>query len=249
MLAGKIAIVTGAGKGMGEIHAREFAAQHAAVVLTDVDAVNGRRVADEISASGGKAIFVDHEVVDEGSWSNVVVEAERAFGCVNVLVNNAGIFIREAIEKLSVADFRKLYEVNVTGAFLGCKLVAPSMKRAGGGSIINVSSVSGIVANMPGMTGYSATKGAIRMLTKAAAVDLWQHGIRVNSIHPGTIRTPLNEDYFSDPEKTRLILGSTLMARPGECSEVSAALIFLASDGSSYMTGSELVVDGGMTAV
>lgn len=249
MLNGKVAIVTGAAKGMGEVHAREFARQRASVVLTDVDTDNGGRVAREISASGGKAIFIAHDVVDEESWINVIREAERAFGCVNVLVNNAGILIRETIESLSLADFKRLYDVNVSGTFLGCKLIVSSMRRAGGGSIVNVSSVSGIVANMPGMTGYCATKGAIRMLTKAAAVDLWQYGIRVNSIHPGTIRTPLNEDYFSDPEQTQLILGSTVMARPGECTEVSAALIFLASDGASYMTGSELVVDGGMIAV
>ncbi|MCJ9730042.1 SDR family NAD(P)-dependent oxidoreductase [Bradyrhizobium sp. PRIMUS42] len=249
MLAGKVAIVTGAAKGMGEVHAREFAKQHAAVVLTDVDTDNGARVASQISSSGGKAIFVAHDVVDESSWTNVIREAERAFGCVNVLVNNAGILIRKTIESLSLVDFKRLYDVNVGGTFLGCKLIVPSMRRAGGGSIINVSSVSGIVANMPGMSGYCATKGAIRMLTKAVAVDLWQYRIRVNSIHPGTIRTPLNEDYFSDPDQTRLILGSTVMARPGECAEVAAALTFLASDGSSYMTGSELVVDGGMIAV
>ncbi|WP_197959144.1 SDR family NAD(P)-dependent oxidoreductase [Bradyrhizobium agreste] len=249
MLQGKVAIVTGAAKGMGEAHAREFAKQHAAVVLTDVDTENGTRVAREISSSGGKAIFVAHDVVDEESWINVIGEAERALGCVNVLINNAGILIRKTIESFSLVDFKRLYDVNVGGTFLGCKLIVPSMRRAGGGSIVNVSSVSGIVANMPGMSGYSATKGAIRMLTKAAAVDLWQYRIRVNSIHPGTIRTPLNEDYFSDPEQTRLILGSTIMARPGKCSEVAAALTFLASDGSSYMTGAELVVDGGMIAV
>jgi NAD(P)-dependent dehydrogenase (short-subunit alcohol dehydrogenase family) len=249
MLEGKVAIITGAAKGMGEIHAREFAKQHAAVVLTDIDRDNGTRVARELTESGARSIFIEHDVVDEGSWKFVIEEGERAFGPVNVLVNNAGILIRESIETLSLSDFRKLYEINVCGTFLGCKLVVPSMKRAGRGSIVNISSVSGIVANMPGMSGYSATKGAVRMLTKAAAVDLWPRGIRVNSIHPGTIRTPMNESYFSDSKRTSLVLGSTIMARPGTCSEVTNAVVFLASDRSSYMTGSELVVDGGMTAV
>jgi NAD(P)-dependent dehydrogenase (short-subunit alcohol dehydrogenase family) len=248
MLQGNIAIVTGGAQGMGEVHAKVLAEKGAHVILTDVDSTRGEAVAQAITAAGGSAWFIHHDVTSERGWTALIGEVTSRHGKVDTLVNNAGILIRIPIEDLSVADFDRLHAVNVRGTFLGCRAVVPAMRAAGGGSIINISSMSGNIANMPGMTGYCATKGAVGMLTKAAAVDLWRYNIRVNSVHPGTIATPMTANYYADPDMRRMILGTTIMERPGEPREVSEVVAFLASSGSSYMTGSEVAVDGGYTA-
>jgi NAD(P)-dependent dehydrogenase (short-subunit alcohol dehydrogenase family) len=248
MLNGNIAIVTGGAQGMGEVHAKVLAEKGAIVILTDVDVARGEAVAQAIGAAGGTATFIRHDVAREEDWNAVIAAVTAQYGKVDTLVNNAGILIRIPIEELSVEDFDRLHAINVRGTFLGCRAVIPAMRAAGGGSIINISSMSGNIANMPGMAGYCATKGAVRMLTKAAAVDLARYNIRVNSVHPGTIATPMTASYYADPDLRRLVLGTTIMERPGEPREVSEVVAFLASAGSSYMTGSEVAVDGGYTA-
>jgi NAD(P)-dependent dehydrogenase (short-subunit alcohol dehydrogenase family) len=248
MLNGNIAIVTGGAQGMGEVHAKVLAEKGATVFLTDVDVARGEAVAQAIGAAGGTARFIRHDVASEDDWNAVIAAVTAQHGKVDTLVNNAGILIRIPIEELSVEDFDRLHAINVRGTFLGCRAVVPAMRAAGGGSIINISSMSGNIANMPGMVGYCATKGAVRMLTKAAAVDLARYNIRVNSVHPGTIATPMTASYYADPDLRRLVLGTTIMERPGEPREVSEVVAFLASPGSSYMTGSEVAVDGGYTA-
>ena len=249
MLEGNVAIVTGAAKGMGEVHARVMADRGAHVVLTDIDGDAGERVARSITKSGGTASFVVHDVRSAGDWQAAVEHTMKLHGRVDTLVNNAGVLTREALADLTEKDFDFMFAVNVKGTFLGCKAVSPRMRESGGGSIVNIGSMSGFVANMPGMVGYCATKGAIRMLTKALAVDLVDDNIRVNCVHPGTVRTPLSESYYEDPDLRKLILGTTLMKRPGEPKEISEAVVFLASKASSYMTGSDLVMDGGFIAV
>lgn len=248
MLKGNVAVVTGGAQGMGEVHAKVLAEKGATVVLTDVDVERGEAVARAIGAADGTATFIRHDVASADDWKSVIAEIMRMYGKVDTLVNNAGILIRIPLEELSVEDFDRLHAVNVRGTFLGCQAVIPAMRAAGGGSIINISSMSGNIANMPGMAGYCATKGAVRMLTKAASVDLARYKIRVNSVHPGTIATPMTAGYYADPEMRRMILGTTIMERPGEPREVSEVVAFLASPGSSYMTGSEVAVDGGYTA-
>lgn len=248
MLEGNVAIVTGGAQGMGEVHAVVLAEKGATVILTDIDEARGHAVAEKIRAAGGRGQFVRHDVRDEAAWTALVADTMKLHGKVDTLVNNAGILIRAPLEELSVEDFDKLHAINVRGTFLGCRAVVPAMRAAGGGSIINISSMSGNIANMPGMAGYCATKGAVRMLTKAAAVDLARYNIRVNSVHPGTIATPMTAAYYADPEMRKMILGTTIMERPGEPREVSEVIAFLASAASSYMTGSEVAVDGGYTA-
>jgi NAD(P)-dependent dehydrogenase (short-subunit alcohol dehydrogenase family) len=249
MLEGNVVIVTGAAQGMGEVHARVLAAKGARVILTDVDGPTGEAVALDLRQAGYQAEFVAQDVSREEDWRRLIAEVMERHGKVDTLVNNAGILIRVPIEELTVEQFDRLHEVNVRGTFLGCKMVVPAMRAAGGGSIVNISSMSGTIANMPGMTGYCSTKGAVRLLTKAAAVDLVKYNIRVNSVHPGTIQTPMSQSYYDDPEMRKMILGPTLMERPGQPAEVSEVVAFLASKGSSYMTGAEIAVDGGYTAV
>jgi NAD(P)-dependent dehydrogenase (short-subunit alcohol dehydrogenase family) len=249
VLQTNITIVTGAGQGMGEVHARILAAKGASVILTDIDTAAGEAVAKDLRNRGHTATFITQDVSSEADWQKVIDQALERHGKVDTLVNNAGILIRIPLEELSVEDFDRMHAVNVRGTFLGCKAVVPAMRLAGGGSIINISSMSGTVANMPGMTGYCSTKGAVRLLTKAVAVDLAKYSIRVNSVHPGTIATPMTKSYYEDPEMRKMILGPTLMERPGQPAEVSEVIAFLASKGSSYMTGAEIAVDGGYTAV
>lgn len=249
MLEGNVVVITGAAKGMGEVHARLMAERGAKVVLTDVDIEAGERVALDIAAAGGTATFMSHDVRDAEGWHAMVQATLDRYGRIDTLVNNAGVLVREPLFELTLEDYQFMFDVNVKGTFLGCKIVAPAMRSSGGGSIINIGSMSGFVSNMPGMVGYCATKGAIRMLTKAIAVDLAEYNIRVNCVHPGTVRTPLSNAYYEDPDLRKLILGTTLMKRPGEPEEITEAVIFLASKASAFMTGSDMVVDGGFTAV
>jgi NAD(P)-dependent dehydrogenase (short-subunit alcohol dehydrogenase family) len=248
MLQGNVAIITGGAQGMGEVHSRVLAEKGAVVILTDIETERGNAVAEDIRASGGQARFQQHDVRSETDWTTLVAAIMEEYGKVDTLVNNAGVLLRAPIEEFSLEDFEWLYAVNVRGTFLGCRSVVPAMRAAGGGSIVNISSISGNIANLSGMTGYCATKGAVRMLTKAAAVDLARYNIRVNSIHPGTIATPMTSDFLSDPEMRRTVLGTTIMERPGQPKEVSEVIAFLASSASSYMTGSEVAVDGGWAA-
>ena len=248
-LQGKVAIITGGARGQGEAEARMFAREGAKVVFGDVLDDEGRRVEAEIAAAGGEAVYVRLDVTDEDSWREAVGTAVSRFGKVDILVNNAGIASWHAGDDASVAEWDRLMEVNAKGVFLGTKAVIPAMRAAGGGSIINISSISGMVGQTNIHPGYNASKGAVRILTKSTAVQHAAEGIRCNSIHPGPVKTPMTERSWSDPEWLKATERRTPLGRYAEPDEIAYGVLFLASDESSFMTGSEVVIDGGMTAL
>ena len=236
-LDGKVAIITGAARGQGAAEARLFAAEGARVLLTDVLDDEGKAAAAEIGAA---AAYTHLDVADEQQWQAAVALAEERFGPVTVLVNNAGILAFQALHKTELADFDRIMRVNVHGVFLGMKSVTPSMSKAGGGSIVNISSTAGL-QGMPYVGAYVASKWAVRGLTKTAAIDLGHKNIRVNSVHPGGIDTPMVAGMPDDaPFYKRLPV-----PRMGSADEAARAVLFLASDEASYIAGAELAVDGG----
>ncbi len=241
-LEGKVAIITGAARGMGAAHARRFVAEGAKVVLTDLNVEEGTALASEL---GENALFVEQNVTSADEWANVVAEAEKAFGPVNVLVNNAGISVSKSLLQMTEEEYRRIVDINQVSVFLGLKTVVPSMQKAGGGSIINISSINGIVG---GAIGYTDTKFAVRGMTKAAAMECSHYGIRVNSVHPGVIETPMvtQGDAVEAIKEFAKHIPLKRMAQP---EEVTNLVLFLASDESSYSTGSEFIVDGGLTAM
>jgi len=243
----KVVLITGGALGMGQSHAKVFAKEGAQVVLTDINDAAGQATADEISRGGGKAVFFHHDVVSAKDWQQVVAQCIARFGKIDVLVNNAGILLFRSLEDITDDEWDHTMNVNARSAFFGCKYVLPGMQKAGGGSIINISSMFGLIG-APNAADYEASKGAVRLLTKAAAADFAKFNIRVNSIHPGVIATEMTRTMLQTDESTRAVLGPTLMARPGQAHEVSKAVLFLASDDASYMTGSEMVVDGGYSS-
>jgi len=245
---GKVAIVTGGAVGMGESHCLLLAREGAKVVVTDIDGAGGAATAHQIRDDGGDAIFVQHDVASEDQWQNVIDEAVATYGKVDILVNNAGIVVFKPNDETSVEEWDRIMDVNSTGVFLGCKLIVPAMQKAGGGSIVNISSIYGIIG-APNAAAYQASKGAVRMLTKSCAVDYAEYNIRVNSIHPGVVMTPLLASVTNDPETLKQLLGTTIANRTADPIELAYPMLLLASDESSYMTGAELVVDGGYTAV
>jgi len=242
-LQGKVAIVTGAARGQGEAEARRFHAEGAQVLLTDVLDAEGAAVA---GALGDGTAYHHLDVTSEDEWIAAVGECEERFGPVTILVNNAGILDFGPVEKQDVERFRRVIDVNLTGTMLGIKSVVPSMRSAGGGSIVNISSNSGIWG-IPQAAAYCSSKWAVRGLSKAAALELGRHGIRVNSVHPGGVDTPMVSGPGHDPNDTtwakRLPLG-----RFGQPEEIAAVVTFLASDEAAYVTGAEWSVDGGATA-
>ena len=245
-LTGKIAIVTGAAQGMGEAHARRLVAEGAKVLVTDVNAAAGEALTAEL---GANARFLRLDVTSEAGWAEAVALAEREFGPVSVLVANAGITgSNVSTVDMPLAEFEKVCAINQTAVFLGIKAVVPSMLRGGGGSIINVSSISGIVSiyGTPNPA-YAASKFAVRGITKFAAMEYAANKIRVNSVHPGYIRTPMMTATLNE-EQIVLASGNVPMHRVGEPDEVSSLIVFLASDESGFITGTEHVIDGGLTA-
>lgn len=248
---GKVAIITGAASGLGAESARRLAREGAAVVLTDMQAEAGQAVADEIQAAGGRAVFLLHDVTDEARWAEVVAHAVERFGRLDVLVNSAGVGGGEPILEATLEGWRRVVGINLDGTFLGVRHAAPVMAAAGRGSIVNLSSILGKVG-MPGAAAYCASKGGVALMTKAVALELAPMGVRVNSVHPGFIETPMVTNSLRDSgnenEMRDMIVSRHAMGRLGVPREIADAIVFLASDESSFMTGAELVVDGGYTA-
>ena len=245
-LTGKIAIITGASQGMGMAHARAFVAHGAKVILGDLNEKAGNALASEL---GSSAIFVKQDVARAEDWKAVLRAGEQRFGTINVLVNNAGILgTLAATIELSEAEFLRVCAVNQTGVFLGMQTVLPGMIRAGGGSIVNISSVAGLVAiyGAPNLA-YVASKFAVRGMTKQVAVEYGAKNIRVNSVHPGYIKTPMM--VAATDESGGEALAQIPLRRMADASEVSNLIVFLASDESAFITGTEHVIDGGMTAL
>ena len=248
-LDGDVALVSGGARGLGRAIVESFVREGARVVIADLRHEQAQSVAADLGSSA-RAIRLD--VTDEDSWLDVVADTEREFGSITVLVNNAGLAEGAPIAETTLESYRRVTEVNQTGVFLGIKSVIPAMKRAGRGSIINISSIDGLVGS-PRIISYIASKWAVRGMTKAVAMEMGPFGIRVNSIHPGHVVTELGLPDGVDPSMiSEMVEGHTArhapMQRTGTPQEIAAMAVFLASDESSYCTGSEFVVDGGFTA-
>ena len=243
-LTGKVAIITGAAQGMGAATARVFVQEGAHVVITDVKADAGRALAAEL---GDTATFIPHDVSDDGNWREVAGQAARQFGGVDILVNNAGIvFMGGSILEIERSDFRRLFDIKVIGTWLGIKHVAPAMMARGGGSIVNIASISALTG-LNGIAPYAVSKWGVRGLSKTAAMELGPKNIRVNTIFPGTINTEMGNIARESEEALNARHHGQPIGRVGRPDEVARASLFLASDDSSYMSGAEIVVDGGMT--
>jgi cyclopentanol dehydrogenase len=233
---------------MGAVEARLFAREGARVVLGDILEAEGKVVQEEIRAAGGEATFVTLDVTREDDWERAVATAERLYGRLDVVVNNAGIGGGNRIEDTTLEQWERTMAVNATGVFLGTRAAIPALRRAGGGSIVNISSQLGLVGTDNSSPQYQASKGAVRLLTKATAIQYAKEGIRANSVHPGPIVTAMTERRRADPEQYRLMLSRIPLGRYGQPEDVALGVLYLASDESSFVTGSELVIDGGWTA-
>lgn len=252
-LDGKVVLITGGALGIGRASCLMAAREGARVVVTDIRDDEGIDVADEISTGGGRALFLHHDVSVEDEWRTVMDEAIGEFGRIDAVVNNAGILITGTVEGTSVEDWRRLMAVNLEGVFLGTKHGILAMKEQRSGSIINLSSIEGLVGD-PGLAAYDASKGGVRLLTKSAALHCAEVGynIRVNSIHPGAILTPMVETYLHQQDDSEQARRDLVALHPlghlGEPDDIAYGVIYLASDESKFMTGAELVIDGGYTA-
>ncbi|EEI23072.1 oxidoreductase, short chain dehydrogenase/reductase family protein, partial [Lentilactobacillus hilgardii DSM 20176 = ATCC 8290] len=240
-LDNKVAIITGASQGMGASHAKLFTKEGAKVVITDINEEKGNQLAKEL---GNGSIFIKQDVSSEDDWKNVIKTTLDTFGKLDILVNNAGISFNKSLEDITTDDYMKIFKINQLSVFLGTKYAAEAMKKNGSGSIVNISSMNGLVG---GAVGYTDTKFAVRGFTKAAALQLAHSGIRVNSVHPGVISTPMIHQGDSEAVIKEFAKAIPLQ-RVAEPEEVSKMVLFLASDDSSYSTGSEFVIDGGLTA-
>ena len=248
-LAGKVALISGGARGMGAAEARLFAREGARVVIGDVLEADGQAVEAEIRAKGGECVFVRLDVTSENDWQLAVGLTEERFGELHVLVNNAGIgAVLSRVEDTTADAWDKVMAVNAKGVFLGTRAVIPAMRRAGGGSIVNISSQLGLVGMDNISPQYPASKGAVRLLTKVTALQYAKDRIRVNSVHPGPVVTPMTEARRRDPKTYELMTSRIPMGRYGEPDEIAYGVLYLASDESSWTTGSELVIDGGWTA-
>ena len=247
-LDGKVALISGGARGMGATEARLFVSEGAKVVLGDILEDQGQQVEAEIVESGGEAIFVKLDVTVESDWQRAVSTAVQRFGKLDILVNNAGIFDRSTVEGQTIEDWDRVMSINAKGVFLGTKSAIPAMREAEGGSIVNISSVAGLTGSIQA-TSYNTSKGAVRLLTKSTAIQYAPDGIRCNSVHPGPIETMMLDEVFPDPDYRTQREALIPMGRFGTIEDVAKGVLFLASDESSFMTGSELVIDGGLTAI
>ena len=247
-LENKVAFISGGARGMGAAEARIFAQEGAKVVIGDVLDDEGRQTEAAINETGGECLFVRLDVASEESWADAVAATIARFGKLDVLVNNAGVVSRGLLEDTTSDEWDRVMDINAKGVFLGTKAAIPELRKVGGGSIVNISSISGMVGQTDIQPVYNASKGAVRIFTKSAAVQYASEGIRVNSVHPGPIDTPMAGDRLTDPELQREADATTPMGRTALPEEVAWGVLFLASDESSFMTGSELVIDGGLTA-
>jgi NAD(P)-dependent dehydrogenase (short-subunit alcohol dehydrogenase family) len=255
-VAGKAAIVTGGASGIGEACAETLAREGAAVLVTDVDDQLGKGVVERILKAGGKARYLHHDVRDEAAWPGLIAEAEQHFGRLDIMVANAGIGIMSPIETMTLADWQRQPALNLDGVFLSIKHAIPAMRKAGGGSIVLMSSIAGL-RGAPGLAAYSATKGGVRLLAKSVALEHAADNIRCNSVHPGIIATPIWEKIPTSATGNRnnapidpseRAAATVPLTRVGEAQDVANGVLFLCTDAASYMTGQELVIDGGMTA-
>ena len=248
----KVAIVTGAARGLGEAIARLLAKEGAKVAVTDINEDGGKKVAEEIRREGGGAVFIKHDVASENSWSEVIEKTLSEFGKLDILVNNAGVMLIKEIENTSLEEWRWLMSINLDGVFLGTKHAIGAMKKSGGGSIVNMSSAVGLIGTPDDTAAYSTSKGAVRLFTKAAAMECSKAGhnynIRVNSVHPGVIETPMVASMSRDKEFKKKLKTTHPIGFLGKPIDIAYVVLYLASDESRLATGAEFVVDGGWTA-
>jgi len=244
-LTGKVALISGGASGIGAAHVRVFAAEGAKVVAGDIQDAQGKAVVDAVNKSGGEAVCVRLDVSKEADWANAVKEAVARFGKLTTLINNAGIYWPQGIEAETMDGWNKMIAVNQTGVWLGMKTAVPAMRNAGGGAIVNISSLYGLIGSPTSIT-YHATKGAVRIMTKAAALEYARQGIRANSIHPGQIDTPILAGLTA--EQNEQIKAATPLGRMGRPEEIAYGSLYLCSDEAAFVTGTELVIDGGWFA-
>ena len=247
-LDGKVALISGGARGMGATEAGLFAREGSKVVLGDVLDEQGRAVEAEIRGLGGDATYAHLDVTDAGDWRAAVETAVSAYGKLDILVNNAGILIRGALEDTSEEDWDRIMAINAKGVFLGTKHAIPAMRRAGGGSIINISSEAGLVGNPYGVSAYGATKGAVRLFSKMTAIEYAKDKIRCNSVHPGPTETPMMQGMLEASAAREAMVRRIPAGRLGRPEDIAYGVLYLASDESSFVTGAELVIDGGITA-
>ncbi len=247
-LDGKVALISGGARGQGATEAKLFAREGAKVVFGDVLDDEGKKVEAEIAESGGDALYVHLDVTNEADWRAAVDTAVGRYGQLDLLVNNAGIVLRKGIEDTTEEEWDRVMAVNSKGVFLGTKHAIPAMRQAGGGSIVNISSTAGLVGSGQGLAAYSATKGSVRLFTKSTAIQHARDNIRCNSVHPGPIETPMLREAWDDPNRREERIGRVPLGRIGTTEDIAYGVLFLSSDEASFMTGSELVIDGGSTA-
>ena len=244
-LDGKVALISGGASGIGAAHARVFAAEGARVVVGDIQKDKGQEVTAGVKSDGGEAVFVRLDVTSEDDWQKAVREAVTRFGKLTTLINNAGVYWPGGVEEETRDKWQKMIEINQTGVWLGMKNAVPALRESGNAAIVNISSLYGLIGS-PGSISYHASKGAVRLMTKAAALEYVRQGIRVNSIHPGQIDTPILAGLT--PEQDAQIKEATPMGRLGRPEEIAYGSLYLCSDEASYTTGIELVIDGGWFA-
>ena len=244
-LENKVAIISGGSRGMGAFEAALFVQEGAKVIVGDVRDDEGREL---VEGMGDDAIYMHLDVTSERDWATVVKEATDRYGKLDILVNNAGISARGTIEETSVDDWDRVMGINAKGVFLGTRAAIPEMRKSGGGSIINISSQLGLVGMAESSPQYQSSKGAVRIFTKSAAIQYASEGIRVNSVHPGPIVTPMTEARRADAAIQQVMVSRIPLGRYGESEDVAYGVLYLASDEASFVTGSELVIDGGWTA-